>query len=799
MSGGKDEITLGYRYYFDIIMGLARNVDGIAEIRVGDVKVFPKDEEYDPETSLEPMTPGLVVGAQGGTAMIDAGDAFGGDEGEGGIEGRLFVTSGWSQTDLSQAITQASPAVGLTREEVLSASSEADPNGPVPGYKRAAVAHYSGLVCSMNPYPKPWAFRLRRTRPDSIQDQLPGVDPVIYLSNGRIKAMNPACILFECVSNSEWGRSLRSPDRSRPLSDYRTNSHLIDIESFQHAAAVFVQEGFGLCIVWKRDGDLDAFAQQIIDHVGGVLYPDPYTGKLTFRLIRDNYDLDNIPIFSRGNGLLSITDNSNAMGSALINEVIVIYTDPITNEERQVREQSLSSIHQQKAIYSTTSRYPAVPTGDLAARLAKRDLNSKATPNLRRLTITVDRRGYWIVPGSVIRIHEPSLNIYDIAVRVGEVSDTESGAIRLKVVQDVFGLPKHGTITPPSEGHRPPPNEPHPAEFWDLLEVPYAELARRMDHDALADVAPSDSYLMGKAAQPATGRNMNYRMVSGRTTALVDKVIGDWAEHFTLKAAQPDRAATMFLLPRSNRLSAGQLLLIGQEYVQVTALGNIDQQANTVEVFVNRGCLDTIPVLHTEGEDIWMIRSATAGTAGYAAQRTPYVKGDTVRGKVLPRSMTGQVNAALVPTKSVVMEGRQDKPYAPGRVRLNNTPLWRNDLVVGDAVFTWNGRNRVTQHSTITGQEGAHITPEEGAVYVARVYNADDNTVLKEMTSETERTFTFSEADSADKGSPRNVRFELYSERDGVRSLMTYSHTFEHVATGADIGWGFDYGNNFGG
>jgi len=72
MSGGGGDYTAGYRYLFSLHMGICRGpVDEVVEIRVGDRTAWT----------------GSVTGNT--TRQIDAYDLFGGESGEGGVQGPL--------------------------------------------------------------------------------------------------------------------------------------------------------------------------------------------------------------------------------------------------------------------------------------------------------------------------------------------------------------------------------------------------------------------------------------------------------------------------------------------------------------------------------------------------------------------------------------------------------------------------------------------------------------------------------------------------------------------------------------
>src|SRR6185436_11694918 len=114
-------------------------------------------------------------------------------------------------------------------------------------------------------------------------------------AGGDIRAMNPAHIVYECVTNRVWGRGLPRA--------------LLDDVAFRAVADKLYEENFGLCFLWNRQDDIDVFVQNVIDHIGGALYIDRQTGLLKLRLIRNDYDAATLIAYTFENGILDITED----------------------------------------------------------------------------------------------------------------------------------------------------------------------------------------------------------------------------------------------------------------------------------------------------------------------------------------------------------------------------------------------------------------------------------------------------------------------------------------------------------
>lgn len=246
-------------------------------------------------------------------------------------------------------------------------------SGLVPGFRGIVSTLFSGLVSAYSASPKPWVYRVRRVKkgwdngvvwyPEKALIKLNNGDAVL---SGDIKgaaeenyraiyAMNPAHILVQAATSREWGRGLSLNDD-------------LDLNAYQQMADTLYNENFGLCFRYNRQDSLDNFIQQILDHIGAVQYCDLSSGKLTARLIRNDYNIADLPLFTCDNGILSVQDDDSAASDNAPNEIVVNWHDPVSNTDSSVRAQNLGAI-QSVGLISEKRDYPALPTWSLAARV----------------------------------------------------------------------------------------------------------------------------------------------------------------------------------------------------------------------------------------------------------------------------------------------------------------------------------------------------------------------------------------------------------------------------------------------
>lgn len=532
MSGGSKKQVIGYKYFFTIHMGLGRGpVDEVVEMKGGD-----------------------IMGWQGsitsqGFGYIAAPGLYGGEKKEGGVDGTFEVLMGEP-----------------TQMPVLPQLLELLTPGLVIGFRDRLTIAFDGMIGAMNPYPKKWAWRVRRAvkgwdgdvlapslavivlggPPPSYGPYVPRPgeperppenassfvmlqyalatgryangnsvryleQPPVITPNAQIKAMNGAHIIFETLTNRPWGRGL---DRSG-----------IDIPAFEQAAQTLYNEGFGLCMAWKRQDSIESFIQAVLDTIGATLYTDRTTALLTIKLIRGDYVRSEVPLYTTANGILEISDAAISTASGSLNEVIVNYRDPVSNQMRSVRTQSLAALQSTNGEFkSKTIEFKSVPTGSLALRLAQRELRSNAE-GLRRFKITMNRRGWRITPGSVIRIEDPLRKIPDTVVRVARVEDGTliDGKITITGVQDVFSLPAASYVEEEPDRYTPPIVNACVGQH-KVFEIPYIMLARNMTPADFQTLTTTSAYFGVVADKGTNAQNAGYD-TAVRTSAVTPD---DW-------------------------------------------------------------------------------------------------------------------------------------------------------------------------------------------------------------------------------------------------------------------------------
>lgn len=830
--------TQGYRYYLSLLSGLCRWGAHVVEIRVGDKPVWSGDT------------------AGGETDFIDAPEIFGGDDKEGGIQGpfRVFSgakdqvlpgidsglpsikasiggrvpemrgvttlwfdglvaamnpylktwkfrvqrgTDGWhdddcwypekavvylggnsvnvttnrasdlpvSGNDDSKTITftrnvQEGDAVTINGVTINYVAEKPEELEIVPNYNRErSVRNLANYVNARSTQFKVVASYTATTvtfKPDFAKQ--------------KINAMNPAHIVYQCYTDPAWGRGF-------PRS-------FIDENSFIYAANRLCNEAFGLTIIWYRKEDVDQFIQKVCDLVGAVTYTDRETGLLVFKLVRDDYDINDVPLFTYGTGLLSIDADDSASSDNSYNEIIGSSIDPVTNLGFQVRAQNLAAFQAQGSISSLDQDYKGIPTKELLQRVTLRDLRAMGS-GLKKYNLTLDRKAWRVTPGSVIRVSAPERGLTNVVLRVAEIDDGNmvNGAIKVKAAIDVFGLPDtvyqesvQSGWAAPSRVAVPPPDE-------RLVEVSYRNLYRRVGAGDAQAAQATDTFI-GQLATPPNATTLEYDLQTrpdggGYQTYATGPFTGN--AMLSLDLLPTDTVATFEQATMFDADNIGQVLLIGDEAVRLDA---IDTDASTITI--TRGVEDTLPQAHKAGDLFWTIDD------DLVSDKQTYATGETVFSRVLTRTASQVLDPALADELSIVLAGRQARPYPPANVEVDGVSIYEARGEAPEPVITWATRNRITQGDQVVGYFEPSIDPEDGTTYRIRIYEGDN--LVRSVEDIAETTFTYdADMQAADNVTAANIRVELESVRDGLTSWQTNSFI---VALKA--GWGYGWGTNWG-
>lgn len=572
---------------------------------------------------------------------------------------------------------------------------------------------------------------------------------------GRI-GMNPAHIVVQALTDPDWGMGY-------PMAT-------IDQDSFRAAANALYAEGLGLSFKWNTQSSIQEFTQIVADHASLVYGQDRRTGLFRMRLLRHDYDVDDLPVFTRHD--VKVIRYQRPSLADTVNELIIQYTDAMTGKDASTAPmQNLANIQGQGRVVSQTLNFPGIQTPQLAARVGMRELQARSTA-LWRFSLEAKRRFASLLPGEpfVLDLLDTDIGVR-LVMRAGEIDYGEAAdaVVRAECVEDVFAMPDTTYAGNPGSGGEAPDTSAKPGPAA-VFEVPYTELVQTVPAAELAALPPDAGYVGAVALRPP-GVPLNYALFTRMGVAEFDEAAtGDYAPGAILAAPVTDDPEDVTLVvasgTRLQELAIGSGAFLGQgasaETVRIDA---VDLEAGTITV--GRGCGDTVPGQWPAGTRLWGFDVEAA------ADPQQYVDGETIDAKVVNRSTNGQIELADAAGGSVTVASRQARPYPPAWVRLNGEP--KPTIVGSDMVFTWRHRDRKLQADTLVDGTEASVGPEAGTTYTVQVWNSDASTLITERAGVDADTVTIPIAEV----SAASVIVRVFSVRDGLESWNRWEWAIE--------------------
>ena len=694
MGAGGGKQTVGYRYHIGFRAVLCDGpVDSFRGIRYDGREVWTGNQ-----TASGPID-------------VDLPDLMGGEGREGGIRGRFSIAFG-----------ESTQGVNAYLQNVL--------GGAVPAFRRRLSVIAEQIYYGTNPYLKTFSWIPQR----ALSREVRWYDAKADVADGR---MNAAHMIVDAITSTAFGAG-------RPVS-------VIDDASFRAAADTLYTENFGLSLLWVFSSAPDAvpnFIQLVLDHIGGVLFPDPRTGLIRLELLRGGYSVPALPLYDDSNATL--LDYVEAEIGDTINEVVLTYTDPDNGQPRTISAQNIGNVNAQGRVVSMAVDYPGIQDDALAAQVLDRDLRALSTPRATAV-LKPNRVGWDLYPGQVIRASSSRLGITEGVFRVVEVDEpgiADTPAISARIVQDVFGLGSGSYVV-----RQPRLWVDSVVPVADLTavilqEVPYYHLVRNLSAADMAALSAGYGFVQAFAARDSqswTSFALHYSpdgVTYGAEPLPGDGTFGPVAQ-LSGPIGPMDTSVPLTGVIDGQLISIGEygVLIEGtaEEMVEITGWN-----PTTVTATLKRSVMDSVPRSFTAAAKLFV--TSFPGKAD-GTERTD---GETAWYKLSPRNRDGVLAIASATGRSITLDDRASRPYPPGNVRINGAyfpvALAGNPLITID----WAYRDRLLQTAGLTSWTSGNIGPEPGTTYTLRLYGETD-TLLRTEAGLTGTGYTWS-AEEADSG-----------------------------------------------
>jgi len=563
-------------------------------------------------------------------------------------------------------------------------------------------------------------------------------------------AMNPAHILYEVRTARDRGQE---PTANMADANWRAG------------ADWFYNQGFGLCqCAYDADAEsVDEFSARISQLAACSVSRDPVDGLWYLDIANGVYDLNSLPILT-DDDILEFEDSPTLLDDST-NSVAVEYFDPEQWTTVTTRPVTALALISANGLNHVTHQYPEVPTGDLANRLAQRNLMAAITPS-HAFSITTTRKPYAWRRNTYFRLQSPKNGIADMVCILAEKSDgtLKSGAMKITAAQNTFSLASASYMETERGVDTRPPQVPLAIVSQAAFEAPYFELVRNLSRANLAALPGDVGYLVTIATDPAQSRDYSIVVSTDGGATYVELGNGSWCPTALIVEGDTLQAGlkTEFTLAEGSLLASvlvGSAALWDGEICRVDAM---DAVANTLTL--GRGCADTPPREHAPNSRIWFFD----GFAGSGT--TEYTDGETISVKLLTNTFSQQLNAALATPIAVAFDARQNRPYPPAGLTINEEAY--PAAAIRPLAIAWTHRDRIQQADQLIDTSQASIGPETNVTYTVRTYLDD---VLAQTLPDIAGTTA-----SPEPGGFGTVRIEVDAVRDGVPSFMPLAATFDY-------------------
>ena len=590
-------------------------------------------------------------------------------------------------------------------------------------------------------------------------------------TGGGCSDMNPAHIIRECLTDTNWGMGYSSSD--------------VDEASFSAAADTLYSEGMGISILWEKSQPIEDFIGVILSHIDAVVYVSRTTGKFVLKLIRDDASS---PITLDESNVSSVTNARRPTISELTNSVSVVYWNPVSdeNESLTVHNEALRQI--QGVEISTTVQYPGFTNKDVASRVAIRDLKALSTP-LLSCEVVASRSAADLNVGDVFYLDWPDLSINTTLMRVNEIDygDGVNNSISISAVQDVFSTPTVATIgANPSGWIDPSAQTPDESIARVVEETPYYLLAREVGETQANSILTADNdagFLLVSAGRQNAELNASVFVDSG--AGYTDSATLDFHPYalVTSNIAIDDTVIDIASGVDMDLVTGGTLAQIGNELVRVDSL-DVDGSGNIISATVGRGVLDTVPQEHIIASPSETYITFIDDFA--VSDDEQYTAAESIDVKIRPVQSQSILPLADATEETVVMDSRAIRPYPPGNLKVDTVsyPDPDGSPTVGwtaDHTITWAHRDRLQQTDGLYYDytEG-NIGPESGTTYRIDVYSTlidtTDSSIWWTDNVGSVVTYTMGSESPAIPSPPANtdvVNIKVTSVRDGYDSWQS--------------------------
>jgi hypothetical protein len=595
---------------------------------------------------------------------------------------------------------------------------------------------------------------------------------------------NPVEVIYELMVNQEWG--ICEPAES------------INVDSLLAIGEKLKAEKMGVTVHLKTKTAARQVVDTICDHINMVRYTDPATGKLTFKLIRDDYDPGALQILNETN--CSSVHFTRLDWRETIGEICVTYTDGSAQyEESTITFNDPANVEINEGVKNSKDiSYLYFTNAENALWAAKREGRQQGYP-LAAVSIIGNRQLASLRNGDVIRLDWAPHGVSKMPVRITDVDlgTFEDGQIQIEGIEDVFGLDKteFGFSGSPGGGYTP--TYPTGVQHFRYLEAPWELLHANHTYVYALAAQPDYKTKLWTVWRKENGEQFESTNSMTKWTAAgslvynydeftdVEDVIGfEVANIFGLEWLQSSSLAGGVTDITSARRGS-KLLIIGDEVMAWSSIAQMPNGHWRISGIL-RGIFDTVPATHANNDVVYFLENGSYANVTTGGPVTTAGNVVTESYNITTGTIDGQEAFDANKAQTITTVRRAERPNPPGRVRINAYEVVdeiQADQIIGDVKITFVPRNKqfsfgcVSQNDIADYFSGLPIEAPEGLDYIVRAY-AGTKKINEYVISENRFDYTWAQRCKDSHLVLDHTRIEIFARLNGLESYQPQHRDF---------------------
>lgn len=571
---------------------------------------------------------------------------------------------------------------------------------------------------------------IQNTNLASYKSQMTALETRGALHLGKLgEDANPAEAIFEICINEDWGCDI--------------DEDKIDIDSLYELGKTCEKEDMGVSLQISQVTPARTVIGTILSHINGLCYDDAKTGKLKFKLIRNDYDENSLLTLTTTN--CTSCEFSRLDWSETASSVTASFTDATDNYETStvpyndlanVKITKTNTDKQIDASYFTTSAN--------AKTYAQNELLTAGYP-LAAASIKANRQAHDLSIGDPFILKWQPYGIAKTIMRVTDIdyAGLEDGTISIEAIEDVFSFDKTVYEFSGGMGWTEVDHLPEEIVYRKYLETPY-EMNNTLDTYVYAMAINPSVYSIywdvwrNKSGTyfisvKSSGWTAGAKLIYGTTDNYISDDKIEVKELGSLRRFD-DKIEAINKDPELYTNKSGRnIAIIDNEIISYDKIVKLPNGDYSIQGII-RGIFDTIPAVHTSDSVIYLLDTMV----NIVSNKRLVTEGNVVNESLCVTSETVDKQQELDPSTAFNMttKRRAEQPSIMANLKFgadcgDNTTLKYNntEILSNDLKFVFNQRDKFKTYNIIsqdiTTYRGIDIVTDTNTKNIVKVTFGD--------------------------------------------------------------------------